>query len=84
MEHIRESMLNCIDTYGGEGVQQLKKRLAYAKELQDLWYLRGDVLAHIAGVAGETKARQETAVLSNLFTGLLPKGMATRPSPLSN
>lgn len=84
MENIRETMLDCVDTYGGKGSQSLKDRIHCAKDVHDLWYLRGDLLAQIAGVAGEVKAREETALLSNMFKGLLPKGMASRPSPLSN
>ena len=84
MEQIREAMRDCIDSYDGQGVMSLKDRLNQAKDLQDLWYMRGDVLAHIAGVAGETKAREETEVLSSMFKGLLPRGLASRPSPLSS
>jgi hypothetical protein len=59
-------------------------RITEAIDLQDLWYLRGDVMAALAEIEGEASARRKLNQVSNMFKGLLPKGLSSRPSPLSS
>jgi len=84
LERIREAMREAVADYEGRGSGELKLHIAGALDIYDLWYLRGDMLALIAINAGEATASRKTAQISAMFKGLLPKGMASRPSPLSN
>ena len=82
--HIREAMLDCLDGAGANSHPMVERKLIYANNLQDLWYLRGDVMAVIAAVDGEAAARNKIARISDMFKGLLPKGLVSRPSPLGH
>ena len=79
---IRESMLDCLTHYGKDATSLVHLRISYAKDIQDLWYLRGDVMAVIASADGEVVAKDKLSEISVRFKGLLPKGLVTRPSPL--
>lgn len=84
LNHIRDAMLDCLRRAGSNVHQSVERRITYANNLQDLWYLRGDVMAAIATMDGEAAARKKIAQISDMFKGLLPKGLTTRPSPLGN
>lgn len=84
LQDIRQAMLKCLGIAGAAAYPQIQFRITYASELQELWYLRGDVMAVIAAMEGEVTARRELAHISDLFKGHLPKGLATRPSPLGD
>ncbi|WP_332813638.1 hypothetical protein [Ramlibacter sp.] len=82
LEDIREAMLELIGDSGSQEFPHLMRRIRYAGEIQGLWYLRGDLMAALAARHGETAAREQVARITGLFKGLLPPGLATRPSPL--
>jgi hypothetical protein len=44
--------------------------------------MRGELMGHIARRHGEMRASEQIALLSDMFTGLLPSGLRSRPSPL--
>ncbi len=75
-------MLDCLAHYGKDATSLVHLRVSYAKDIQDLWYLRGDVMAVIASADGEVVAKDKLSEISVRFKGLLPKGLVTRPSPL--
>jgi hypothetical protein len=52
-------------------------------ELEDLWYLRGDLMAVLAGMYGELAARQKLESITKMFEYMLVPGLRSRPSPLS-
>jgi len=79
---IREAMLDCLSQYGKDATSLVHMRVSYAKDIQDLWYLRGDVMAVIAASDGEAVAKAKLSAISSRFRGLLPKGLVTRSSPL--
>lgn len=81
-EDIRTSMLELLGQGGYARFPQLTRRIRYAGELQGLWYLRGDLMAAIASMDGEAIARERLREVSDLFQGLLPGGLSSRPSPL--
>jgi hypothetical protein len=83
LESIREAMLDALGSAGASKHPVVELRITYANEVQDLWYLRGDVMAVLADTEGEASARQKMNHISNMFQGLLPKFMSSRPSPLS-
>jgi hypothetical protein len=82
LEDIREAMLDLIGSDGRERFPQVTRRIRYAGDLQGLWYLRGDLMATLAAMHGESVARERIEAITDLFQGLLPGGLASRPSPL--
>jgi hypothetical protein len=74
-----------LDLLGAQGPKQfptLVRRIRYATDIQALWYLRGDLMAALAALHGERTAREKVASISDMFTGLLPGSLQSRPSPL--
>ena len=84
LEDIREAMLNGLGVSSEVTASKLELRITYAADLQDLWYLRGDMMAAIAGVDGEALARQKVDQISDMFKGLLPRALTSRPSSLGD
>lgn len=84
LEDIREAMLDGLGVSSAVAVTKLELRVTHANDLHDLWYLRGDVMAAIAAVHGEAMARTKLNQISNMFIGLLPKALISRPSPLGD
>lgn len=84
LEDIREAMLEGLSGSGvGSAVaSKLELKVTHASDLQDLWYLRGDVMAAIASKDGEAIARRKLDQISDMFRGLLPKSLTSRPSSL--
>ena len=84
LDNIRQAMLDALGALGASGYPVVQLRVTYANEIQDLWYLRGDVMAVLANLEGEAVARAKLAHISDMFRGLLPRGMSSRPSPLGS
>lgn len=84
ISEIRASMLECLTQYGIDSRSALHRRIAYAHDIQDLWYLRGDVMAVIASNDGEVVAKKKLALISQRFNGLLPRALTSRASPLDD
>jgi hypothetical protein len=82
LEDIRDAMLLELGDDGAKRFPQATRRIRYATDIKDLWYLRGDLMAAIAGMHGEAVAREKIALINAQFQGLLPGGLASRPSPL--
>jgi hypothetical protein len=83
LEDIRESMLDILGDEGARQSPQITRRIRYATDIKDLWYVRGDLMAVLATLGGEAAARQQIASINAQFQGLLPGGLSSRPSPLS-
>lgn len=82
LEDIREAMLATLGDQGTRQFPQATRRIRYATDIKDLWYLRGDLMAVLATLHGEAAARQQIASINAQFQGLLPGGLSSRPSPL--
>lgn len=82
LDEIRHAMLKVLGDRGAKAYPVVQLRVTYANDVQDLWYLRGDVMAAIAAIDGEATARERLAIVSAMFKGLLPSGLSSRPSPL--
>ena len=82
MRDIRIAMLECLVQNGADAKSVIHMRVAYANDIQDLWYLRGDVMAVIASREGEVAAKKKLAQISVRFDGLLPRALTARNSPL--
>jgi hypothetical protein len=81
-EDIREAMLVLLGDVGPKRFPHVTRRVRYANDVQALWYLRGDLMAALAALHGEGKARQKMQSITAMFHGLLPGSMVSRPSPL--
>lgn len=81
-EDIREAMLALLGDSGSKRFPHITRRIRYANDIQALWYLRGDLMAALASLCGEAEARQRVHVITQMFNGLLPSSLTSRPSPL--
>lgn len=61
IEDIRRAMLEILGDREAETYPVVQLRVTYAADVQDLWYLRGDIMAAVAATEGEAiaKARLE-------------------------
>jgi hypothetical protein len=82
LEQVRAAMLECLDGVEGFDGPILRRRVAYAKDVQTLWFLRSDLMGALASRAGEGAARAQVDKMAPLFQGLLPKGLVSRSSRL--
>lgn len=82
IEDIREAMLALLGDDGARRFPHVTRRVRYAGDVQGLWYLRGDLMGALASMYGEAEARRRIATITDMFEGLLPGSLASRPSPL--
>jgi len=83
LEEIRQAMLDNLEEAGDVSFSQMERRVLFAPDAESLWYLRPELLMVIATLRGERAARQILEQISVMFTGLLPKGLNSRPAGLS-
>ncbi len=83
-EGIRELMLNELGEFGEKHYPKIALRVRYAQDAQGLWYARGDVMAVLSAMQGETVARQKVSQITKMFEGLLPGSLGSRRSSLTN
>lgn len=83
IDSIRQAMLNALGASGADRYPVIQLRVSHAHDIQDLWYLRGDIMGVLAGLEGEVSARRKLNEITAMFRGLMPPGMNSRPSPLS-
>jgi hypothetical protein len=81
-EDIREAMLALLGEAGIKQFPHVTRRIRYASDVQALWYLRGDLMAALAATQGEATARDRVQRITQMFDGLLPGSLTSRPSPL--
>ncbi len=82
IQEIREAMLRAMGSAVSTQFPVIQLRVTYADDIQDLWYLRGDVLAAIASFDGEALAREKLAAISELFVGLVPSTLTAKSGML--
>lgn len=83
IEDIRQAMLALIGEVETK-MPHVERRIRYAIDVLALWYLRGDVMALLAGRFGEAGARERLEPVTDMFRAMLPQGLRSRPSPLSD
>jgi hypothetical protein len=84
LESIRQAMLDLTALDPSDRGVFLARRIRYASDLQALWFMRGELMALLARTHGEAAALEKVDSLSSLFADLLPRGLRSRPSPLSS
>lgn len=82
-ENIRQLMLDSMGDGGWAEFAYLERRILFAPDAEDLWYLRSDLMHAVASIRGEAIASHRLQEISGMFKGLLPDGLGSRPSPLS-
>ena len=82
MDEIRQCMMDCLGEDGAARFPAVVRRVRWTADAADLWYLRSFLMAALCQLHGERTARRQMATISHLFEGLLPGGLASRPSPL--
>ncbi len=75
VDRIRGCMIELLGEYGQTHHAKLVQRLRYACEPQALWYARSELMAALAAVHGEARARKQVEGLTPLFGGLLPDSL---------
>lgn len=80
IEHIRQLMLHELGDFGKANFSKVVVRVRYALDAEALWFMRGDVMAVLSAMHGETMAQEKIRLISKEFKGLLPKGLISRPS----
>ena len=83
-EGIRQLMLSEFGEFGEKHYPKIALRVRYAQDAQGLWYARGDVMAVLSAMQGETIARQRVGSITNMFEGLLPGSLGSRRSSLTS
>ncbi|MGH6638125.1 MAG: hypothetical protein ACREBY_05895, partial [Polaromonas sp.] len=58
-EEIRQFILDELGEFGENHYPKITRRVRYAQDAQGLWYARGDVMAVLAAVHGESIAREK-------------------------
>ena len=85
IEAIRNAMLLCLEPFTDHSDRhfvQVQNRIRFCTNAEDLWYLRGDVMALLSANRGELAARQSVDGLAPLFEGMLPRSLTDRPARL--
>ena len=82
LDEIRRRMLALALLANSERSEMLLRKIRYAVSAEALWFARGELMAQLARVHGEGAAREKLETLTGMFTGVLPRGLRSRPSPL--
>jgi hypothetical protein len=67
LERARQAMLGALGEAGAAANARLHRRIRYAGDLDDLWYLRSDLMADLSLRHGEAQARTMLQPITALF-----------------
>ncbi len=82
MEAARKEMMQSMTETGlDQRHPTVFGKIAYADNIQALWYARSDLMAVLSAERGEVYAREKIAAVSGLFDGLLPSSFKYREPP---
>ena len=65
---VQMAMVQALDTHCGADSFHLKARIRRAETLEDLWFMRADLLHAISRLHGERMAREAIAAITALFS----------------
>jgi hypothetical protein len=72
-------MIKAMGPAGHDLYPAVRRKLTFAADLLELWYLRPELMMVIARMHGQSVAEQKIAKITTMFEGLMPKGMSGRP-----
>ena len=84
LDDIRMAMIDSLGNVGAAQYPAIVRRIRAALDATGLWYLRSALMTTLCSLYGEEAAHRKVMSISNQFEGLLPKGLQSRPSPLSH
>lgn len=67
LEEIRKAMLQLLEQSPDGSNQAIERRVLFAHDLDELWYLRPDLMNAIAAVRGESAAYACLAAITRMF-----------------
>lgn len=67
LEDIRKAMLDLLEQSPDGSNSMIERRVLFAQDLDDLWYLRPDLMTAIAATRGEFLARNCLADITRMF-----------------
>jgi hypothetical protein len=76
IENVREEMLRALaraGIYPHQAYSRTWSAVMDADEVDELWYLRSDLLALLSVRHGEAAARKQLADITEMFRGMVPK-----------
>lgn len=69
LDEIRRAMLDALEQADGGRKSALERKLLFARDIEELWYTRPDLMQVLATARGESAAREIMAGISELFDG---------------
>ncbi|MDZ7892243.1 MAG: hypothetical protein U5L73_10875 [Rhodoferax sp.] len=78
LHEIRSEMLAALGDVAEKHFPLVQLRVTYASDIDDFWYLRGDVMAAIASLRGEAVAKEKLLQISTMFIGLVPHNLTNK------
>lgn len=82
LDDIRQAMLEGLAQIGRGRFPHVEQRILLASNVAALWFLRPELLMVLAAQLGEQAAREVIDEITEMFQGLLPKSLHTRPAGL--
>jgi hypothetical protein len=83
IEELRQVMIDCLGPTADVRCPGMIRRIRASQDANALWYLRSPLMRTLCDIYGEQGARRRIESISCRFEGLLPEGLSSRPSPLS-
>lgn len=85
LETIRNAMLQALMQAHGAHHGGIERRVLFARDLDELWYARPDLMTALAASRGESVARDQLAGITALFEARMPERFrrASRPTTTS-
>jgi hypothetical protein len=75
VELIRQEMRRCVCELPTPATLSVGRRIHFARDVQDLWYLRSDLMALLSSATDEREARIKIERITRMFHGLVPDSM---------
>jgi hypothetical protein len=75
LEEVRRAMLEALEGGGVGGHAALRRRVLFATEAQQLWYLRTELMAAVSAACGESRAREVLQSITPHFRELVPAAL---------
>ena len=73
LEAIRNAMLQALMQAHGAHHAGIERRVLFARDIDELWYARPDLMTALAASRGESLARQTLTEITLLFETRLPE-----------